>query len=210
MRRKEPWVPRLALRSGPLRRVRAAVRHLGMAALALSLVVLDPRGGIAQELPAAPAGFSWQRLSEMKGAVLLPASWRHKCCQGDMGWLSTETETGVSDPAKFSLHLIRANRARSRQEAEKVASQYLAGLSGSLKPLKTWDSTHGPFVGMAGFYAEKERQASSRRNAFIQVLVSPNTSTLCIVIFDAPSGRWDEKWKVGQVIADTFVLEDGL
>ncbi len=207
MRRPEPLAPRLPLGPRPLRRAKAA-RRLLMGALALWLPVVDRRDCVAQELPSAPAGFSWQRLSEMKGAVLLPASWRHKCCQGDMGWLSTETETGVSDPAKFSLHVIRSARARSRQEAEKVASQYLAGLSGSLKALKTWDSTHGPFVGRAGFYAEVQGQASSRRNAFIQVLVSPNTSTLCIVIFDAPSGQWDEKWKLGQVIADTFVLED--
>jgi hypothetical protein len=65
-------------------------------------------------------------------------------------------------------------------------------------------------VGKAGIYVDGNAKASSRieHKAFIQVLVSPETCTLCIVVFDAPSREWDAKWSIGRVIADTFVLED--
>lgn len=183
-------------------------RH-ALAALFFFLVA-GPGPAVAEEPPPAPAGFSWQRLPEMKGAVLLPSTWQHKCCRGDMGWQSTETETGAADPAKFTMNVIRYGRRRSRQESEKTAAEFLAGLSSALKPLETWDSTHGPFVGKAGFYSDEQGEASSRsrHKAFIQVLVSPNTSTLCIVVFDAPASRWDEKWNVGRVMAESFVLDD--
>jgi hypothetical protein len=181
-----------------------------LAALLVWLAVAGRRAGGAEDLPPAPAGFAWQRLPEIHGALLVPSSWRHRCCQGDMGWKSTETETGVPDPASFTLSVIRYGRRVSRQDAEKTAVGFMKGLSAQLKPVETWDSTRGPFVGKAGIFVDEHAAASSRKEhkAFIHVLVSPETSTLCIVVFDAPSREWDAKWGIGKVIADTFVLED--
>jgi hypothetical protein len=85
--------------------------------------------------------------------------------------------------------VIRYGRRVSRQDAEKTAAGFMKGLSAQLKPVQTWDSTRGPFVGKAGIFVDEHAAASSRKEhkAFIQVLVSPETSTLCIVSFDAPS-----------------------
>jgi len=189
---------------------RGAVRRLALAVLLIWLVVASRRDGFAGDLPPAPDGFAWKHLPERQGDLLVPSSWRHRCCQGDMGWKSTETETGVPDPARFTLSVIRYGRRVSRQDAEKTAAGFMKGLSAQLKPVETWDSTRGPFVGKAGIYVDEKAKASSRieHTAYIQVLVSPETSTLCIISFDAPSSQWDAKWSIGKVIADTFVLED--
>jgi len=201
--------PRSARWNPPTPRRRSPARPRGSHAVMVSLALLavSAFAATAQDLPRPPAGFTWERLPEIKGAVLRPAGWRLAPDRTGQGWGYRISETGKGDPASVEIHVLLGLGPTPARDAAQFASDFLAQMSASFRAERTWGGSRETYAMRAGFFADNQ-DVKSPRKAFLQVLVDQKTRTLVVVSFASPARDWDEEWKIGEAVCENLILPD--
>ena len=159
----------------------------------------------AQELPAAPDGYSWARLNGMKAAVLVPERWYLKQETTDNGYaFFVSREEIVGDGIfKVGLSVNVVTKIKGVMAAD-LAQQYNKRLTSEQKTFETIEIKNPTLAGNA-FIFEHE---GLRMCAF--ACANRTTNTFYLIMFEAPSDEWGKQWEVGKRILDALVADPAL
>ena len=183
-----------------------------LALLVASSVLLAAQEPVEQELPDQP-GFSWWRIPELRGAMLVPDGWYTKEDQNEEALIYFITKSEINDDnlsyaVGLSLNVFLDTKAVLGKDALKWATDYRKTAASKGKSLSSWEKTRGPFrtLGL------RLRVSDSEGGIIIHHLfiANPKTDTLYFYTFEAPEKQWKEEWKLGEKILDKLVIDDGI
>jgi hypothetical protein len=166
----------------------------------------------AGQLPAAPDGFAWQSLPEVRASVLRPTGW-HVKTEGDAGtqayFISKESiESGGKFETGLTINVIRDITHRRGIKPSEFARKWREALAGSgqVDVEKTWEAQADPFQTFAGRYLTKTA-SPARMQALL--IANDRTGTLYQINFEAPATRWDADWVIGLRMLKQLMLDGG-
>jgi hypothetical protein len=171
-------------------------------ALLLSSVSLP---GVAQprELPPTPDGFHWERVDEVKAALLVPNNWHFKREKHETTLGFFATRENIDNGGEFLVGLtVNVIPDIKGQDAVQYAKTFIAGFPEGKKLLKSWDASTGPFVGGGCLVEDK----TTVMHTFM--IANAKTNTLYLFIFEAPKEEWDAAWRIGQEMVRCMLLDD--
>lgn len=178
-----------------------------LAAVALSIVpVAEPVE--AAELPAAPVGFSWIEIHDIRGAFLLPTGW-HFRKRGDFQYFLTREpmEPGKSFETGLTVSVVRKVSESTGWEAPAYSEAIASAPSDGEELLDSWQNSFGT---LPLFGARLRRAREGLEPVIFQRLVLGNgaTDTMYILLFESPESSWQEMWKLGDTMLNQFLLGD--
>ena len=162
----------------------------------------------AEALPAAPEGFSWVRLREIRADLLQPAGWK----------LSRERK-GTSETYRLSA----PGRGRTNgpamdinwvpdvpKQAGMAPSQYAAGVADAAaknhKLVERADGKPGA-ISRTTFRFEDSGPGREGWTVSYQLIANDRTGSLYIMAFEAPTREWTNAWKTGAVLMERVRLD---
>jgi hypothetical protein len=170
----------------------------------LLLSALLVQVSFANDRVAAPEGFTWQEIPELKTAFLKPTNWFFKSeeLHGHPAYYiskenldnNREFQTGLT---VFVYYKKKSAIEYAQKEADKVASKSHG---------EKWAKEVGPFKEF-GCQIKQPFNDGTAVARFMWI-VNPKTSTLYFLTFEAPDSDWDAAWKTGATIVDNLVLDD--
>ena len=181
--------------------------------VAPDIIAVDHDGG-ELSLPPAPAGFSWQRASEIMGAFLRPDGW-HFDTQHDQDdyayFISREPNT---EPDGFDTGLTINVTTNVPQKTGMPPSLYAAEFirtgGSELEILgEPFSSSRGPFVSHGALFTAKDPDRGDF-NAHMVAIGNDATGTVYFCIFEGPAENWEETWQIGKVMLQKLIIEDSI
>jgi hypothetical protein len=156
----------------------------------------------SQELPPQE-GYRWERVPEVKAAVLVPVGWQFKVDKRGETVGYFVTRENVDETGKFETGLtVNVMRRPGAHDSEDYATVFLDGFAAGKTLLGTWEIHQGPFVGR-GCRVEDE-------GSVLHTLAFANskTNTFYLAIFEAPKAAWGDAWRIGERIVKMLYLDD--
>lgn len=157
----------------------------------------------AVDLPAPPAGFTWQQVPDLKAAFLKPDGWffRHEEQKGTLAYFITKEsiEQGGDFSTGLTINVFRGLKESAVGHGESLIEQIASQMHG-----EKWARTVGPFQEFGCDAADS--QSVMRYLA----VANPKTNTLYLFIFESPVSDWDSAWKLGKQIMDNLAIDDGV
>jgi len=160
-------------------------------------------------LPAAPEGFSWLKLKEIKGAVLMPNGWYFK----EEGWPTLAycvSRENIDKEGRYETGFtIQAMRPPQPRSGEELAKGMIAGAELKKKLVRSWKTTKGVFD---SYELELKNLESNNEVTISHFLIITNTRTrtFYICLFESVESKWKEAWKIGEQIVQTLILNDDI
>jgi hypothetical protein len=161
------------------------------------------------ELPAAPSGFTWKTIPEIKAAFLMPDGWFYKRVKKGDTLAYFLTAQDIDEAGSFDTGLsINVFRKRKGQDSVTYAKQFIAGLGQRHELLRSWETEMGDLHGF-GCQVRAAANATSpaTRMHYLAVACKP-TNTLYVMFFEAPDAAWESAWAKGDVMLKIFVLDN--
>ncbi len=165
----------------------------------------------AQELPTAPEGFSWERLPELKSALLKPKSWhvRREERGTTVGYFISKEP--ITEHGGFTTGLTFQCIRKVDRAIGVPASAYIAQFADAAAEKRKFDERRS--FRMGPFDAVRFRYISAPANeasvTIVNLLIANDkTGTVFVVIFEAPTETWVSDYKVGEVILKKMLLDD--
>ena len=156
-------------------------------------------------VPAAPPGFTWQEVPDLKAAFLKPSGWfyREETQPGTLAVFITkediskvgEFQTGMS----LNVFQLRKDRAVDR-------GQDLVGNIAKAKHAEMWTQKFGSFVEFGCQVTDAD--AAGTIVMHVLTVANPKTNTLYYFTFESPESSWEDAWKTGKQIMDMLALDD--
>jgi hypothetical protein len=163
------------------------------------------------QLPTPPAGYSWQHLPSIKGAMLKPDGWFFK--QTKKGktegfFISKEDiEKAGSFQTGLTLNCIRDIPEKTGQPPSVYAAALADVAATKYQLTKRSSSIQGPFKAVRFCYVDSPKDKESV-TVYHLAIANDKTGTLFLVIFEAPTKSWVEAWKIGEPILKRLMLDD--
>lgn len=155
------------------------------------------------ELPAAPSGFEWRRVPEVKAAFLMPKSWHFKREKDNSTYAYFATREDIDRTGQFAVGLtVNVTPHLENRDASAYVRQFIAEFPKGKKLRKAWDASIGSFVG-GGCIVEDDVAVMS-----VLMVANPKTNTLYFFMFEAPTAEWESQWKTGEAMLRTIYLDD--
>jgi hypothetical protein len=160
----------------------------------------------AADLPQPPAGFTWQKIPELKAAVLKPNGWFFKAekDKDTVAYFITKEDIrrkGAAFQTGLTLnvfHLKDSAVDRGQAMIVNMAARH---------SVATFDRTVGSF---REFGCElKDTDASGTTETHALTVANPKTNTLYVFIFESPEAGWADAWKLGEPMLEQLALDDG-
>jgi hypothetical protein len=185
-----------------LRAGEKAVRGLLLLTLLASLFA---HAGPATDLPAPPAGFTWQEIPELKAAFLRPKSWFFKREEGKDTLAYFITKESIENGGEFQTGLT-VNVFRHKKDSAVETAKYYVDQLAAKKHGEKRARDVGPFKEFGCLTRDTDASGTS----VVQTLMvaNPKTNTLYLFIFGSPETNWDSAWKIGKQIMDSLVIDD--
>jgi len=160
----------------------------------------------AEELPAAPAGFTWKTISAVKASFLMPDGWFFKEEENKGTHAFFISKENIAKGGEFqtglSVNVIKLQKDPARQRAR----QYIAENSLLGEVQKLWEAENGALqLYGARIHVTKDPPLFTEH---LLAIGNTRTNTLYIVLFESPDESWDEAWKKGEVMLGNFLLDD--
>jgi hypothetical protein len=163
----------------------------------------------AAGLSAAPRGYSWKRLEEVRATFLIPDGWHFKHEQKGNTLAYFITQENIASLGRFETGLtLNVIRGLGGGRAHETARQFIASLASQNEALQTWETGTGV---LKGYGSEVRVRASGHRPAIVihgLAIANTRTDTLYLVLFESPEARWQVAWEKGRVILEAFALDD--
>jgi hypothetical protein len=174
------------------------MKRLTLAAL-LSLIILH--SAVAIDLPAPPAGFTWQEVPELKAAFLRPNGWFFKKeeLKGTSAYFITKED--MSKTGEFQTGLT-VNVFRLKKDSAVDRGRDLVDQIATQKHANKFSREAGPFKEFGCLYTDAEATVHNL------AVANPTTNTLYLFTFESPRSEWDEAWKLGKQIMEKITLDD--
>lgn len=164
----------------------------------------------ALELPASPEGFSWRKLKEIKGAVLMPNGWHFKQMGGRPTLAYFVSLENIDKEGRYETGFtIQAMRPPQPQSGEELAKAMIAGAESKKQLVRSWKQTKGVFD---SYGLEFKDLKSNNEMTISHVLIIRNTRTrtFYFCLFESVESKWKEAWKIGEQIVQTLILNDDI
>jgi len=164
----------------------------------------------ALELPAAPEGFSWRKLKEINGAVLMPNGWHFKQEGGRPTLAYFVSLENIDKAGRYETGFtIQAMRPPQPRTGEEVAKAMIAGAESKKQLVRSWKRTKGVFD---SYGLELKNLESNNEVTISHVLIITNTRTrtFYFCLFESVETKWKEAWKIGEQIVQTLILNDDI
>jgi hypothetical protein len=176
------------------------MKRIYWGALALAVMV-QPLFAI--DLPNPPAGFTWQRVPELKAAFLKPNGWffRHEEQKGTLAYFITKEsiEGGGDFSTGLTVNVFRGMKDPATERGQALIEQIAEKMHA-----ETYSRIVGPFH-------EFGCDAKDSESVMHYLTVAnTQTNTLYFFIFESPVADWDAAWKLGKQIMDNLALDDGI
>jgi len=167
---------------------------------------------LATELPPPPAGYTWVRCNDIKGAFLKPTGWFFKkAVQGDtIGYFITKEDIDQQRAFKTGLSVnVIPNIPRKRGiTATKFAASYIKAAVASREVFKEpWSTTMGPFEGYGVVVINRD----SHQGDFVThnlAIANDKTGTVYLLTFESPLDQWDASWSIAKPMLKMFLIDD--
>ena len=176
-----------------------------LTAILLSLIFVAPAS--AMNLPAAPSGFAWREVPEIKAAFLVPNGWQfRRHTQGGTLALFVTPE-GFDKDGRFSTGLtVNVMRNAKPGTAAEYADAFIARLAANKRTAEVWARQFGPFKG----YGCRYKTTTDRDTSMVHTLMvaNPKTGTLYLFVFEAPTANWNTAWAKGEKIMEFLAVDD--
>jgi len=157
------------------------------------------------KLPQPPKGFSWKKVEQIKGTILMPEGWHYRLDTKGKTIAAFITREKIEDDKPFKVGLsVNVLRDRKNPTAENLAKTLVENYGKMGKIEDTFRVNAGKVKGSGGCLTV------ASKNLKMQFLVLANmaTNTLYIIQFESPEKEWDEAWKKGKVIMEKLALDD--
>lgn len=181
-------------------------------AVADDIVSTDQSGALS--LPEAPAGFSWLRLPEIKGAFLKPAGWYYETDHkgNDLEYhISREPNT---PPNGFDTGLtvsIETNvPARKGKSPSAHAQAFVEEFTSAFETVgESFSSGRGPYTSHGALVRVVDPQKGAF-NAHVVAIANDSSGTVYLCIFEGPAAKWDEIWPIGELMIQKMAINDSI
>jgi hypothetical protein len=175
------------------------VKHL---VLSLGLLV---QIAFAIDLPAAPTGFTWQEIPELKAAFLKPTGWYFKREEkkGTLAYFITKEDIGKNGQFQTGLTV---NVFHLKKESAVEYARNFVGRLAKDNHAQAWSRETGPFQQFGCLYKDTAETGSFMTHTLM--VANPKTNTLYLLIFESPESDWDVAWKTGEKIMDALAIDD--
>lgn len=168
------------------------------------------------KLPAAPTGFAWQPLPQVKAAALLPAGWFFKVeapQKNAVTYYLTQEPIGESGEYQtgLSLQVIRKARTQTRHSAPEYAEMlfFRTGAKSDQQELlreTSTTTTSGHWQGWTVRYRDAPPGADVRIVHHL-TLANARTDTLYLLTFEGPEADWAAAWALGEIMLRELTLD---
>ena len=165
----------------------------------------------AEPLPAAPAGFSWSRLKEIRADILKPAGWTlSRQRKGDSEtYRLTGAPGGESGGPALDINWVADIPGKAKMKPSAYAAGLVSAAADAHKLLDKSSGSQGPFT-TASFRFQDSGPGRDGIMVRYQFFANDRTGSLYIMAFEAPANKWANSWKTGQLLVDRVRLDPGL
>ncbi len=177
------------------------------------IVAVNPDGG-DMRLPDAPAGFTWQRVPEIKGAFLKPTGW-HFDTQHEGGddayFLSLEPNTSPDGfDTGMTVNVTRNVPGKTGMAPSQYAAAFIEAGASEFEVIgETFSNARGPYVSHGGLFRATD-PIKGDFNSQMVAIANDSTGTVYFVIFEAPAKNWAAAWQIGQVMLEKMAINDSI
>jgi len=179
--------------------------------LALILVGVCCLNTLARDLPKPPDGFKRVMICDDKMSLLQPDGWYFKKVSDKPdveGYFVTKEkiETNGIFETGLSLNIAKNVKKQTGKKPSEYAAHYLAKQARRGKELDVFSRELGPFQNIGGRFLVKDKQGELILHFYI--IANDTTGTIFIYMFESPKEKWDEAWKIGEVMFKNLHLDD--
>lgn len=176
--------------------------------LALMLALSTPLSS-APNLPAAPDGYSWERLDQIHASFLLPANW-HVKSEANAGTLAYFlTAEKIKKGGRFETGLtINVIRNLKGKDAVAYARAYADEAAKRFEVMRRWDLDVGAFHGHGVITRQPSHDEVPSLVIAYLVVGNERTNTLYLMWFESRESTWEAAWTKGEKMLQGFSLDD--
>ncbi len=172
----------------------------------LFLSVLFVQVLFAGDRAAAPEGFTWQEVPELKTAVLKPTGWfyKHEVTHGHPAYYITKESLDNNQEFRTGLTVfVYYKKKWAAEYAQKVIDKYATRAHA-----EKWAKD----VGSLKEFGVQAKHAFADGNEEDRTLMvaNPKTNTVYLIVFESPESDWDAAWKMGATVVDSLVFDDSM
>lgn len=171
----------------------------------ITVVTVIARCLLAADRPAAPAGFTWQEIPELKAAFLKPNGWFFKREKQKDTLAYFITKEDIDKNGQFQTGLS-VNVFRLKNDSAVDRAKGLIGQIAEKHHADAWTRTIGSFQEFGCTIKDTDAMGTIIMNAW--AVSNPKTNTLYYLTFESPESDWETAWRIGKQIMDTLALDE--
>jgi len=168
---------------------------------------------VASSTDNAPTGFMWQTVPDTSERVLKPSGWffKKEVRSDTLAYFVTKEDIAARGRLDTGLTVnVHKNIPKKTGVTPSVYATALINQAARVQPLKKrWQERRGSLQGFGYMFVDRK---SGEPDVIVRHLLVANdkTGTLHSLIFEAPSARWEEEWKLGEVMLSRIVLDEAM
>ncbi len=176
--------------------------------LAITLV-FSTRVLPAPNLPAAPAGFSWKRIEEVRATFLMPKGWYFKseASGGTLAYYFTTEKLKKGAPFETGL-TINVFKNLKDKDGVAYAQAFVLEVAKKHEALNKWQLDAGALHGFGVVTRQVGKPQEQAHLVSYLAIGNAQTNTLYLLWFESPEPRWEADWKMGEKMLSQFSLDD--
>jgi hypothetical protein len=179
---------------------------VGLLAL-LSLV--SASRAVALDLPDPPAGFSWQRIPEIKAAFLKPDGWYYKAEEQEGTLAFFITAENIDTEGEFQTGLsLNVKTHMNGTDAVAYAREFVSKLGQRNELIRKWETETGL---LHGFGCLTRVPGDGKHPPVLMhslAFGNSKTNTIYVFFFESPESQWEQAWKIGEKMMQLLILDD--
>lgn len=174
------------------------------------ILIVSALSVAAQDLPKQD-GFTWWKIAELKGAMLVPTGWHTKeSSKGSTkSYIVSASEISEANPnfdTGLTLNVLKNFKETKGKDPLIWAKAFRDESRKKGEMLESWDRDMGPFKSI-GF----RLKANDSKGALIMhhlFVINQKTGTLYFYLFEAPEGHWKTAWQLGDKMMKLLLIDD--
>ena len=177
---------------------------------ALTISCLVPILAFSQtDAPAAPTGFHWKTVEEVKFQFLHPDGWFFKSEINGNTFAFFSTKEEITPTSDFQTGLTVNVITKVKQDTDAYIEKFFKTYQ-SQNSLSYFDRVQfGPFRGIK-YGTTKKFDDGSESTIANFIISNKSRGTIFMIIFEAPVSLWDKEWEIGKVIMANLGIDDGI
>ena len=160
--------------------------------------------------PAAPEGFSWKEIPDIKASFLMPEGWHYtEAVKGNtFGFYMTRENflDGGTFDTGLTVNVIRGDGSTDPVDG---ARRFVERMLERNEELESWEIGSGGFKGFGCRTRTPAEAENGSRIMHTLAMGNASTGTVYLMWFESREETWPDAWKIGEKVLDQFVLDEG-